>query len=183
MLNWLGFWVLHLGFFLLGLITLFGSWCCDLFVRMCRACHTRNFDDGLFFAIARKLFVVLPHPPFLCKFRWTLPPCVDFRTKLYLNLPKKTILIATREVMGCCWDGDIHGRLDCLLIFSFVNKNSSLVFFQQVNNICTILLVVFMVGCDIDNFYITRLVEPTIIIILKKKKKEKTSQLEIYLKR
>jgi hypothetical protein len=40
-----------------------------------------------------------------------------------------------------------------------------------------------MVGCDIDNFYITRLVEPTIIIILKKKKKEKTSQLEIYFKK
>ncbi|XP_061953406.1 receptor-like protein EIX2 isoform X2 [Populus nigra] len=32
---------------------------------MSRAYHTRNFDDGLFLAIARKLFVVLPHPPFL----------------------------------------------------------------------------------------------------------------------
>ncbi|XP_034925715.1 receptor-like protein EIX2 isoform X2 [Populus alba] len=32
---------------------------------MSRAYHTRNYDDGLFLAIARKLFVVLPHPPFL----------------------------------------------------------------------------------------------------------------------
>jgi hypothetical protein len=111
MLNWLGFWGLHLGFFLLGWLL-----CLVLDVATCLSGWGARiiraiFMMAYFFAIARKLFVVLPHAPFLCKFRWTLPPCVAFRTKLYLNLPRKTILIATREVVGCCWDGDIHGRL------------------------------------------------------------------------